>query len=198
MKIILIDNYDSFTFNLYQYLLEISDHTVDVKRNDKVDVEDIQAYDAIVLSPGPGLPRDAGNMPAIIEKYKSAKPMLGVCLGHQAIGESYGARLVNMDTVYHGVDAALTILESKGLFEQIPDGIRVGRYHSWTIQKESTPDDIVVTAEDDLGEIMALRHRKDPVYGVQFHPESILTPNGKEILSNFLNEAARFINQQTI
>ncbi len=198
MKIILIDNYDSFTFNLYQYLLEISDHTVDVKRNDKVEVEDIQAYDVIILSPGPGLPQDAGNMPAIIEKYKSTKPMLGVCLGHQAIGESYGAKLVNMDTVYHGVDAALKILEPKGLFEKVPDGIRVGRYHSWTIQNGSTPDDIVVTAEDEHGEIMALRHRTDPAYGVQFHPESILTPNGKDILSNFLNEAARFINQQTI
>jgi len=198
MKIILIDNYDSFTFNLYQYLQEISDHTVDVKRNDKVDVEDIQAYDVIIFSPGPGLPKDAGSMPAIIEKYKKTKPILGVCLGHQAIGESYGATLINLETVYHGVDAALTILEPNGLFEQVPDGIRVGRYHSWSIQKGSTPDDIVVTAEDAHGEIMAIRHRTDPVFGVQFHPESILTPDGKDILRNFLKEAARFINQQRI
>ncbi len=197
MKILLIDNYDSFTFNLYQYLTEISDHTVEVLRNDKVEVEDAGAYDMIVLSPGPGLPKDAGNMPAIIQKYKTSKPILGVCLGHQAIGESYGSKLVNLSTVYHGVDTSLQILESNGLFDQIPDGIRVGRYHSWSILKGSTPDEIVVTAVDEEGEIMALRHQKDPVYGVQFHPESILTPHGKDILRNFLKEAERFINQQT-
>lgn len=196
MKILLIDNYDSFTFNLYQYLQEISDHTVDVFRNDKISVDEVAAYDVLILSPGPGLPKDAGHMPAIIEEYKKSKPILGVCLGHQAIGESYGAKLVNLTEVYHGVDTSLTIIEQQGLFDQVDDGIKVGRYHSWSILKGSTPDELVVTALDDNGEIMALRHHKDPVYGVQFHPESILTPNGKDILRNFLKEAESYIKQK--
>lgn len=195
MKILLIDNYDSFTFNLYQYLTEISDHEIKVLRNDKIQIDEVEEYDIIILSPGPGVPKDAGNMPAIINRYKSSKPILGVCLGHQAIGESYGANLINLDTVYHGVDTALKILDDSALFDQVADGIRVGRYHSWSIQKGSTPKEIVITALDEEGEIMALRHQKDPVYGVQFHPESILTPNGKDILRNFLREAERFINQ---
>lgn len=197
MKILLIDNYDSFTFNLYQYLQEISEHTIEVKRNDKIEVEDVKVYDIIIFSPGPGLPKDAGNMPAIIEKYKTTKPMLGVCLGHQAMGESYGAELINLDTVYHGVDATLKILEPNGLFDNVKDGIKVGRYHSWSIRKGSTPEEIVVTAQDDEGEIMALRHLTDPVYGVQFHPESILTPAGKDILRNFLKEAESIIKKTT-
>src|SRR5690606_33392147 len=119
MKILLIDNYDSFTFNLYQYLREISDHSVQVVRNDEIGVEAVADFDIIILSPGPGLPKDAGHMPAIIEKYKTEKPILGVCLGHQAIGESYGAKLVNLSTVYHGVDASLEIIEPGGLFDQI-------------------------------------------------------------------------------
>lgn len=196
MKILLIDNYDSFTFNLYQYLTEISDHEIEVYRNDKIQIDEVEAYDIIILSPGPGVPKDAGNMPAIIDRYKTSKPILGVCLGHQAIGESYGAELINLSTVYHGVDTALNILDNGALFDQVPDGIRVGRYHSWSIQKGSTPEEIIITAQDDEGEIMALRHRQDPVYGVQFHPESILTPNGKDILRNFLKEAERFINQK--
>ena len=193
MKILLIDNYDSFTFNLYQYLKEISDHEVTVVRNDCISVEDAGQYDILILSPGPGVPRDAGHMPAIIEQYKTTKPILGVCLGHQAIGESYGAKLVNLATVYHGVDADLKILEPSGLFDQVADGVKVGRYHSWSILKGSTPDELVVTALDENGEIMALRHQKDPVFGVQFHPESILTPSGKDILRNFLKEAERYI-----
>lgn len=197
MKILLIDNYDSFTFNLYQYLREISDHTVEVVRNDEITVDNVSAYDIIILSPGPGLPRDAGHMPAIIERYKTSKPILGVCLGHQAIGESYGAKLVNLAHVYHGVDARLTIVEAAGLFDQVEDGIKVGRYHSWSILKGSTPDEIVVTALDDNGEIMALRHQQDPVYGVQFHPESILTPSGKDILRNFLKEAEKYLKLKT-
>ena len=193
MKILLIDNYDSFTFNLYQYLREISDHEITVVRNDCISVEDAAQYDILILSPGPGVPKDAGNMPAIIDQYKTTKPILGVCLGHQAISESYGAKLVNLATVYHGVDADLQILEPSGLFDQIDDGVKVGRYHSWSILKGSTPDDLVVTALDENGEIMALRHQTDPVYGVQFHPESILTPSGKDILRNFLKVAERYI-----
>ena len=160
-------------------------------------MDNVSAYDIIILSPGPGLPRDAGHMPAIIERYKTSKPILGVCLGHQAIGESYGAKLVNLAHVYHGVDARLTIVEAAGLFDQVEDGIKVGRYHSWSILKGSTPDEIVVTALDDNGEIMALRHQQDPVYGVQFHPESILTPNGKDILRNFLKEAEKYLKLKT-
>src|SRR5690554_7297096 len=128
MKILLIDNYDSFTFNLYQYLREISNHEVTVVRNDDIKVSDVDQYDILILSPGPGLPKDAGNMPAIIDQYKSRKPILGVCLGHQAIGESYGATLVNLETVYHGVDSTLQILEPTGLFDQLEKGVKVGRY----------------------------------------------------------------------
>lgn len=193
MKILLIDNYDSFTFNLYQYLREISDHSVQVVRNDEIGVEAVADFDIIILSPGPGLPKDAGHMPAIIEKYKTEKPILGVCLGHQAIGESYGAKLVNLSTVYHGVDASLEIIEPGGMFDQIENGTRVGRYHSWSILRGSTPEELVVTALDENGEIMAVRHEHDPVFGVQFHPESILTPQGKVILKNFLNEAEKFL-----
>lgn len=196
MKILLIDNYDSFTFNLYQYLREISNHEVTVVRNDDIKVTDVDQYDILILSPGPGLPKDAGNMPAIIERYKSRKPILGVCLGHQAIGESYGATLVNLDTVYHGVDANLQILESAGLFDQLETDVKVGRYHSWSIQKGTTPPELIITALDENGEIMALRHREHPVYGVQFHPESILTPQGKDILRNFLKEAEQYIKQK--
>lgn len=193
MKILLLDNYDSFTYNLYQYLQELSDHIIEVVRNDEIEIDDVDAFDIIIFSPGPGLPKDAGQMPGIIKRYKTKKPMLGVCLGHQAIGESYGATLENMDTVYHGVDSALKILEFDGLFKDIPDKVRVGRYHSWTIRIGSTPADIVVTALDDQNEIMAIRHNADPVFGVQFHPESILTPEGKLILRNFLNEAEKYI-----
>src|SRR5690554_5868095 len=162
MKILLIDNYDSFTFNLYQYLKEISPYEVTVVRNDAISVEEAGDFDIIILSPGPGLPKDAGNMLKIIERYKKTIPILGVCLGHQAIGESYGAQLVNLDTVYHGVDARLHILELSGLFDQIKDGEKVGRYHSWSIRKGSTPVDLVVTALDENQEIMAIRHRVDP------------------------------------
>ena len=197
MKILLIDNYDSFTFNLYQYLQEISDDTIDVVRNDKISLEEAGAYDILIFSPGPGIPKDAGNMPDIIAAYKSTKPMLGVCLGHQAIGESYGAKLVNLDTVYHGVDTSLKLLETTGVFENIKDGIRVGRYHSWSILRDSEPEEIIVTARDENGEIMALRHKSDPVFGVQFHPESILTPDGKTILKNFLHEARNILNRTT-
>ncbi|GAA5220639.1 anthranilate synthase component II [Membranihabitans marinus] len=195
MKVIILDNYDSFTYNLYQFLQEISDFEIDVIRNDKISVADVAQYDIIILSPGPGVPKDAGNMPAIIQAYKTTKPILGVCLGHQAIGESYGADLQNLDHVYHGVDCSLSILRKDNLFSNLEDGIKVGRYHSWVIEKDSTPEELEITAIDDQQEIMAIQHRSDPVYGVQFHPESILTPQGKQILTNFLSLATAFINR---
>lgn len=195
MKILILDNYDSFTYNLYQYLLEISDYNIDVIRNDQISVDEVANYDIIILSPGPGVPKDAGNMPAIIEKYKHRKPILGVCLGHQAIGEAYGAELENLDHVYHGVDCQINILQSDPIFTQVEAGTTVGRYHSWVIKKGTTPESLVVTATDQSGEIMAVAHATDPVYGVQFHPESILTPAGKTILRNFLDSAEEFINK---
>ncbi|WP_236978511.1 anthranilate synthase component II [Membranihabitans maritimus] len=196
MNVIIIDNYDSFTYNLYQYLKEISDCEIDVVRNDKISVEEVGKYDIIILSPGPGVPADAGNMPAILKRYKSEKPILGVCLGHQAIGELYGSEIENLDQVYHGVDCGLNIVEECGLFKGVESGNKVGRYHSWIIKKGTTPEELIVTAEDNNGEIMAVRHKTDPVYGVQFHPESILTPQGKMVLINFLEIAKDFIKNR--
>src|SRR5699024_2680509 len=146
-------------------------------------------YDALIFSSGPGLPAAAGQMPAILRKHHRSIPMLGVCLGFYAMGELYGAKLKNLDEVYHGVDTELKVLEDSGLFRGIPSGTRVGLYHSWSFAKDSIPEDLVVTAEDEKGNVMAVRHVKDPVFGIQFHPESILTPSGKQILDNFLQLA---------
>ena len=186
MKILIIDNYDSFTYNLYQYLTEIPGHEIEVIRNDRISTEEISRFDALVFSSGPGLPEAAGQMPAILKEYHHKIPMLGVCLGFYAMGEMYGVRLRNLEEVYHGVDTPLEVVEETGLFRGIPSGTRVGLYHSWTFSEETIPEDLVVTARDENGEVMAVRHVKDPVYGVQFHPESILTPVGKQILANFL------------
>lgn len=186
MKILVIDNYDSFTYNLVQYIQEILEQEVDVRRNDAIGVEEVDQYDVIVLSPGPGLPNEAGIMPEVIRRYAPTKRILGVCLGHQAIGEAFGARLQNLTQVFHGIETPVrATCVGEPMFEGLPDTFAVGRYHSWVVDKDSVTDELVVTAVDDNGEIMALRHREYDVRGVQFHPESILTPLGRQMLENF-------------
>lgn len=185
--ILLLDNFDSFTYNLVHYIESISDFTVDVFRNNEISIEKVNDYEIIILSPGPGLPKDAGILKQVIERYASSKKILGVCLGMQAIGEIFGGKLKNLDTVYHGIATPIKILEKDGLiFNNLPKELYVGRYHSWVVDKEDFPTDLIITSIDENGEPMSLRHKKYCVFGVQFHPESILTEHGKEILANFL------------
>lgn len=189
MKILVFDNYDSFTYNLVHLVKKVMpDAEVDVFRNDEIPLEKVAAYDRIILSPGPGVPSEAGQLLPLIKQYAATKPILGVCLGHQAIGEAFGGTLVNLSTVYHGVanDCKLQTADCK-IFRGLPQTFPVGRYHSWVIQKENFPGELEVTAVDDNGYIMALRHRKHDVLGVQFHPESVLTPDGETIMRNWLN-----------
>ena len=184
-KIFIVDNYDSFTYNLAHYFHELNCKTI-VKRNDEFNINEIKNFNHIVLSPGPGIPDEAGLMKSVIEKYKSTHKILGVCLGHQAIGEVFGASLINLDKVYHGVDTKLNILTNDLLFEGLPKSFLVGRYHSWIIDK-SIPDCLEITSVDQKNQIMSIRHKQFNIRGVQFHPESILTPFGKKILSNWIN-----------
>lgn len=187
MKVLVLDNYDSFTYNLVQYIQEILGQDIDVRRNDAISLDEVDAYELIVLSPGPGLPGEAGIMPELIRRYAPTKRILGVCLGHQAIGEAFGARLDNLSEVFHGIETPIQLTEvSDVLFEGLPREFTVGRYHSWVVGKDSIPDELLVTAVDDTGEVMAMRHRSYEVSGVQFHPESILTPLGRQMLENFL------------
>jgi len=187
MKILVLDNYDSFTYNLVQYIQEIVGHKVDVYRNDAISLEEVDRYDKIVLSPGPGLPKDAGIMPALIKEYAATKHIFGVCLGHQAIGEAFGGTLHNIEKVYHGVATSINVVDGSSLtFRGLPATIEAGRYHSWVVEKHNLPDCLQVTAIDEQGVIMAMRHREYNVRGVQFHPESVMTPHGKTMLRNFL------------
>lgn len=191
MKILLLDNYDSFTYNLAHYIREVcealgSPFTLDIIRNDKISVDDVQKYDKIVLSPGPGIPEEAGIMPELLKRYASQKSILGVCLGHQAIGEAFGGTLTNLSRVVHGFATQATVLVDDILFRNIPSTLSVGRYHSWVVASENLPSDIEVTAQDAEGFIMALRHKTYDVRGVQFHPESVLTEYGKTMLHNWL------------
>jgi len=186
MNILVLDNYDSFTYNLVQYIQEILDQPVVVKRNDAISLEAISHYDAVILSPGPGLPADAGIMPELIKQYAGKIPILGVCLGHQAIGEAYGANLENLADVFHGVETSVTITDKEEpLFKGLNGHFQAGRYHSWVVSSEGLPACFEVTAVDENGTIMAMRHRAHNLRGVQFHPESIMTTAGKEILKNF-------------
>ncbi len=188
MKILILDNYDSFTYNLVQYIEDELGEAVDVFRNDEIDLEDVAAYDLIVLSPGPGLPADAGIMPALIERYAGEKVIFGVCLGHQAIGEYFGGRLHNLSQVHHGIETEMQrTLTDDELFESVPARFRAGRYHSWVIDPETLPAVLEVTATDEVGGIMAMRHREHPIFGVQFHPESIMTEHGRLMIRNLLN-----------
>ena len=185
MKLLIFDNYDSFTHNIAHAVRELGVEP-DVIRNDCITLEEIDAYDKIIISPGPGIPSEAGILPELLKEYAGKKPILGVCLGHQAIGERYGARLRNLDRVYHGIKTPARIIRQDYLFDGLPDEIQVGRYHSWVVDKEGLPDDLEITAVSPDGEIMAMRHREHDVRGVQFHPESILTPMGLTIIKNWL------------
>ncbi len=188
MKTLMIDNYDSFTYNLVHYVQQITGTTIDVFRNDKISLDEVGNYDKIILSPGPGVPDEAGIMKAIIARYGATKSILGVCLGHQAIGEVYGATLTNMNTVFHGVAMPVHILKDDRMFEGLNKTIEGGRYHSWIVSKEHLPDCIEILAEDAEGRIMALRHKYHDVRGLQFHPESVLTPEGYKILVNWIGK----------
>jgi len=185
-KILVIDNYDSFTYNLVHYLEDLG-CDVTVKRNDQLNLEDVKPYDKIVLSPGPGIPDEAGLLKSIIKEYAPTKSILGVCLGQQAIGEVFGGSLVNLDSVFHGVATKVNItVEDEILFKGLNKIIEVGRYHSWVVHSE-LPDVLEATSFDENNQIMSLRHKTYDVKGVQFHPESVLTPDGKQILKNWLN-----------
>lgn len=193
MKILVFDNYDSFTYNLVHLVEKITHVKVEVHRNDQIPLEKVKEFDKIILSPGPGIPEEAGLLLPLIKEYAATKSILGVCLGHQAIGQAFGGTLVNLSTVYHGVATKIEVGGTKyevrsNLFEGLPDEIEVGRYHSWVVSKEGFPNELEITAEDENGMIMALQHKTFDVQGVQFHPESVLTPMGEEILKNWLKQ----------
>ena len=196
MKILVFDNYDSFTYNLVHLVEKIIDEKVDVYRNDQIALEDINVYDKIILSPGPGVPSEAGLLLALIKKYAETKSILGVCLGHQAIGEAFGGQLINLSKVYHGVASPVHIIQKEkpvssvnvDLFYGMNDGFMAGRYHSWVIDPDGFPESLEITATDASGHIMALRHKMYDVLGVQFHPESVLTPQGELIMRNWLSK----------
>lgn len=186
MKTAIIDNYDSFTYNLSHIVKELGT-TVTVLRNDQFELPDLEGYDKIILSPGPGIPSEAGLLTAVISHYAGKKPILGVCLGHQAIGEVFGARLENLSNVFHGVATRCHLTDHTGIFTGLPKTITVGRYHSWVVANDEFPSCLAVTALSDEGQVMGLRHRHHDIYGIQFHPESVLTPQGKDIIKNFIN-----------
>ncbi len=192
MRIVIIDNYDSFTYNLSHLVKELGAE-VSVLRNDLFGLNELDRFDKIILSPGPGIPAEAGLLCDVVRTYAPRKPILGVCLGHQAIGEVFGARLQNLDEVFHGVATPCRIIQdAEGkpldtLFDSMPTDITVGRYHSWVVERDSMPSCLEVTAESHEGLVMALRHRHYDVRGIQFHPESVLTPDGRTMLANWLN-----------
>ena len=186
MHIVIIDNYDSFTYNL-AHLVKSLGAEVTVLRNDRFALEELEAFDKIILSPGPGIPSEAGLLLDVIRTYAGRKPILGVCLGHQAIGEVFGARLENLSDVFHGVATEGRQFGVDPIFQGLPERIVMGRYHSWVVSNEDFPDCLEITAVSDEGQIMALRHREFDIHGIQFHPESVLTPDGTAILRNWLN-----------
>lgn len=186
MKILVIDNYDSFVYNLVHYLEEL-DCEVTVKRNDKFYLEEVENYDKILLSPGPGIPDEAGLLKAVIQRYATSKSIFGVCLGQQAIGEVFGGKIENLSQVFHGVATKATIISTdEPLFKGLEKEIEIGRYHSWVVSKEGFPEVLEITSVDENGQIMSLRHKFYDVCGVQFHPESVLTPMGKQIIKNWV------------
>ena len=189
MNIVIIDNYDSFTYNLSHLVKELGAE-VTVLRNDKFQLQDLMPFDKIILSPGPGIPCEAGLLLDVIKTYAGKKPILGVCLGHQAIAEAFGGSLINLTEVFHGVATEGTILSDGGdvdyIFRGLPSRITMGRYHSWVVDRTTLPACLQVTAESDEHQIMALRHREYDIRGIQFHPESVLTPQGKDIIANWI------------
>lgn len=187
MKLLVFDNYDSFTYNLVHIAEKILDHEVDVCRNDRVGLDDIRQYDRIILSPGPGLPSESGILLPLIKEFAPSVPILGVCLGHQAIAESFGGSLENLRDVFHGISSPIRVLDrNEPLFEGLPDEFMAGRYHSWIVSRSGLPSCLKITAEDEEGNIMALRHTDYDICSVQFHPESIMSTEGERMLANWL------------
>ncbi|MBR6843180.1 MAG: aminodeoxychorismate/anthranilate synthase component II [Prevotella sp.] len=185
MKVVIIDNYDSFTYNL-SHLIKSLGAEVTVVRNDQFELQDLESFNKIVLSPGPGIPSEAGLLLDVIRTYAGKKPILGVCLGHQAIGEVFGGKLVNLSDVFHGVATPCHIVADDPIFSGLERDITIGRYHSWVVANEDLPECLEVTAVSDEGQIMALRHKNLNIRGIQFHPESVLTPDGKKMIQNWL------------
>ncbi|HRH49417.1 MAG TPA: aminodeoxychorismate/anthranilate synthase component II [Panacibacter sp.] len=191
LRILVFDNYDSFTYNLVHLVEKILHYKVEVHRNDQITLEKVKEYDKIILSPGPGIPEEAGLLLPLIKEYAGSKSILGVCLGHQAIGQAFGGTLSNLTSVFHGVATPIQIKSNRSkveydLFDGLPQEFEVGRYHSWVVDRNGFPDELEITAEDDTGFIMALQHRTYDIQGVQFHPESVLTPSGEAIMRNWL------------
>jgi len=186
MKILVFDNYDSFTYNLVQIIKEQSNASVDVFRNDEIPLEDVKAYDKILLSPGPGIPSESGLLIPLIQAYASTKSILGVCLGQQAIAEAFGGSLTNLAKVYHGIATPVELIGDSVLFEGLPKTFHVGRYHSWVVNENDLPAELKITSKDAEGYIMSLEHTSYDVKGVQYHPESVLTPEGAKIIGNWL------------
>ncbi len=189
MKILVFDNYDSFTYNLVQLIREIAvDAKVEVFRNDEITLEAVKAYDKILLSPGPGIPSESGLLLPLIKEYAPSKSIFGVCLGQQAIAESFGGSLSNLSKVYHGIATPIHLTNSSSLFEGLPNTFNVGRYHSWIVNENDLPSDLIITSKDEEGYIMSLEHKTYDVKGVQYHPESVLTPEGAKIIANWLKK----------
>lgn len=186
MKILILDNYDSFTYNLVHLVKELGYVDVTVCRNDKIKLEEVKGYDKIILSPGPGIPSEAGILLDVIKEYAPTKSILGVCLGHQAIAEAFGGELINLEHVFHGVSSDIKVNVADYLFQTMGEKLEVGRYHSWVVSRDNLPECIEILGEDSNGQIMSLRHKQFDVRGVQFHPESVLTPEGSKIIQNFL------------
>lgn len=187
MKILVFDNYDSFTYNLVHIIEKITHAKTTVYLNDTLPLEKVKEYDKVILSPGPGIPEEAGLLLPLLKEYAASKSILGVCLGHQAIAQNFGASLINLDKVYHGISTPVDIIKSDKLFAGLGKRIDAGRYHSWVVSEENFPDTLEITAKDSNGYIMALSHKTYDVKGVQFHPESVLTPTGETILRNWLS-----------
>lgn len=185
MKVAIVDNFDSFTHNLIHYIEMITGELPTIYRNDMEDISILDTYDCLVLSPGPGLPKESGKLLEIIGRYYHSKPILGVCLGHQALGYFFGADLKNLKQVYHGESAPIKIIHDSKLYKGLPKNLDVGRYHSWVVDAATLSQDLVVTAIDEHDDIMSFEHKTLPIIGIQYHPESILSPNGKAILTNY-------------
>lgn len=186
IRVVIIDNYDSFTYNLSHLVKELG-ADVTVYRNDKFQLSQLDEFDRIILSPGPGIPSEAGLLLDVIKAYAGKKPILGVCLGHQAIGEVFGGQLVNLSEVFHGVATDCRIVADDYVFEGLAETVTIGRYHSWVVDAKTMPECLEVTAVSDEGQVMALRHREYDIHGIQFHPESVLTPDGRKMIGNWLN-----------
>ncbi len=187
MRIAIIDNYDSFTYNLSHLIKELG-ASVTVYRNDKFQLTDLKPFDKVVLSPGPGIPCEAGLLLDVIREYAGIKPILGICLGHQAIGEAFGGKLINLSSVFHGVATPVHICSEDYIYEALPETFEVGRYHSWIVDKAELPECLEVTSVSDEGYIMSMRHKNYDIRGIQYHPESVLTPDGRTIMNNWLRQ----------